>query len=62
MTQSFLDAFSRISDYDFLWKTEQTDIKEINRFKNVHLRRWIQQKELISLLIYNIYKNEFFHI
>jgi len=51
MTKSFLNAFGRIPEYDFLWKTEQTEIEGIEGFKNVHLRRWINQKELISLLI-----------
>ena len=51
MTKSFLNAFGRIPEYDFLWKTEQTEIEGIGGFKNVHLRRWINQKELISLLI-----------
>uniref|UniRef100_A0A1I8BU67 UDP-glucuronosyltransferase n=1 Tax=Meloidogyne hapla TaxID=6305 RepID=A0A1I8BU67_MELHA len=48
MTKSFLKAFGQIPDYDFLWKTEQTEIEGIERFKNVHLRRWINQKELIK--------------
>ncbi|CAK5072808.1 unnamed protein product [Meloidogyne enterolobii] len=48
MTKSFLNAFGRISEYDFLWKTEQTEIEGIEVFKNVHLRRWINQKELIK--------------
>ncbi|CAK5022311.1 unnamed protein product [Meloidogyne enterolobii] len=48
MTKSFLNAFGRISEYDFLWKTEQTEIEGIEGFKNVHLRRWINQKELIK--------------
>uniref|UniRef100_A0A914ML69 glucuronosyltransferase n=1 Tax=Meloidogyne incognita TaxID=6306 RepID=A0A914ML69_MELIC len=48
MTKSFLNAFGRIPEYDFLWKTEQTEIEGIEGFKNVHLRRWINQKELIK--------------
>uniref|UniRef100_A0A914MXD3 UDP-glucuronosyltransferase n=1 Tax=Meloidogyne incognita TaxID=6306 RepID=A0A914MXD3_MELIC len=48
MTKSFLNAFGRIPEYDFLWKTEQTEIEGIGGFKNVHLRRWINQKELIK--------------
>ncbi|KAI3410069.1 putative UDP-glucuronosyltransferase ugt-60 [Globodera pallida] len=48
MAQSFLDAFSQMPNYDFLWKTEQTELAGVDRMPNVHLRRWIPQKKLMK--------------
>lgn len=48
MAQSFLFAFGRMPEYDILWKTEQPDIGQVKQFSNVHLRRWIPQKQLIK--------------
>lgn len=49
MSQAFVRAFGQMREYDFLWKTEQTDLLTgPSRLPNVHLRRWIPQKQLIT--------------
>jgi UDP:flavonoid glycosyltransferase YjiC (YdhE family) len=64
MTQSFLQAFGQIADYDFLWKTEQVHIPGASKFPNVHLRRWIPQKTLIRkrfffIFLFGFYVSQF---
>jgi hypothetical protein len=50
---AFVDAFARVPELEFFWKTEQTDLVEElvaqrSQAKNIHPMRWMPQKLLLS--------------
>uniref|UniRef100_A0A915DF21 glucuronosyltransferase n=1 Tax=Ditylenchus dipsaci TaxID=166011 RepID=A0A915DF21_9BILA len=47
MANCFAKAFSRFPGYEFVWKTEIT-VMEAEKYTNIHLLRWIPQKELMA--------------
>ncbi|KAI1729440.1 UDP-glucoronosyl and UDP-glucosyl transferase domain-containing protein [Ditylenchus destructor] len=47
MAQSFVEGFARFPEYDFIWKTEM-HVSEADMYQNIHLMRWIPQKELMK--------------
>ncbi|KAI3413201.1 hypothetical protein GPALN_010702 [Globodera pallida] len=50
MKRTFLDAFGRFPNYEFIWKIEVSDEQEAKMFakyKNVHPVKWMDQKSLL---------------
>jgi glucuronosyltransferase len=47
MLYSFLKAFAQFPDIDFLWRFE-ADVPEAENYTNIHLLKWLPQKELMS--------------
>ncbi|RCN31066.1 UDP-glucoronosyl and UDP-glucosyl transferase, partial [Ancylostoma caninum] len=46
MKKTFLEAFRRFPEYQFLWKYEKDDIKDMLP-SNVHLFKWLPQSDLL---------------
>jgi hypothetical protein len=47
MVVNFMEAFTRFPNIDFLWRME-ADVKDAKRYPNVHLLKWLPQKDLMS--------------
>lgn len=47
MTRAFVDAFAQFPMLEFVWKME-THVPEAEDVPNVHMFRWIPQKNLMS--------------
>lgn len=51
MVNGFVEAFSRFPEIDFLWRME-AEIKDAKRYRNIHLLKWLPQKDLMSESFY----------
>jgi len=47
MVDSFIQAFSRFPEIDFLWRME-ADVRDSEKYRNIHLLKWLPQKELMK--------------
>lgn len=47
MIESFVEAFGRFPDIDFLWRMEM-DVASARNYSNIHLLKWLPQKDLMS--------------
>uniref|UniRef100_A0A0N4ZU08 glucuronosyltransferase n=1 Tax=Parastrongyloides trichosuri TaxID=131310 RepID=A0A0N4ZU08_PARTI len=47
MIHSFVEAFGQFPDYHILWRMEM-DVPEANKYKNIHLLKWLPQKDLMK--------------
>lgn len=51
MKQSFVDAFSRFPEYEFIWKFEavSNETESIKLPTNVHTFGWVNQKGILGI-------------
>ncbi|KAI1704910.1 UDP-glucoronosyl and UDP-glucosyl transferase domain-containing protein [Ditylenchus destructor] len=50
LKESFMTAFAKFADYDFIWKIKvnQNDTKLFTSLPNVHVVEWVDQKALLA--------------
>lgn len=58
MLNAFVEAFGRFPKVDFLWRMEM-DVPEAAKYKNIHLLKWLPQKELVGKYKNKMYFSDF---